>query len=153
LRRVACPPWERSYGRSAGLSTPGSRAGAHHGVNASEGALMKYLCLMRTAAFAAALEAGSVLAQMTAPVVAGVAPPPPAEERNSSGAVVLEKSMVRAQRENAFQSAAARTGVASIGRGALRAAMKARTRAELAQAREAEAVELYQRGAGSLTQK
>lgn len=119
---------------------------------------MKHPILMRGVALAAALGAGSVLAQTRpaeesgstqAPVVTD-AGPAPAQERESSGAIILENSMVRAQRELAFQQSAARTGVATVGRGVLRATERARREAELAQAREREAAELYRRGAGGL---
>jgi hypothetical protein len=106
---------------------------------------------MRIAACAAALGAGSVLAQTT-PVMTDVGPPP-AEDRSSTGAIVLENSLVRAQRDNAFQKSSAQTGVASVGRGVLRATMNAKAQADLAQAREDEAVRLNSRGAGSLTPK
>ena len=113
---------------------------------------MNYPCWMRAASFAAVLGAGSALAQTAAPVVTDVAPPP-AEERSSTGAIVLENSLVRAQRDNAFQRSSSQTGVATVGRGVLRATMKAKAQADLAQAREAEAVNLHNRGAGSLTDK
>lgn len=121
---------------------------------------MKYPCLMRTAAVVAALGAGCAMAQTTAPVpteptsrVVTDAGPAPAEERSSTGAIVLEDSLVRAQRENAFQKSLARTGVSSIGRGVLRAANRAQAQAELAQMREAEAIDFHTRGAGALTEK
>jgi hypothetical protein len=79
--------------------------------------------------------------------------PPPAEERSSTGAVVLENSLVRAQRNNAFAESSARTGVTSVGRGVLRATTRAQAQAELADARASEAAEFYKRGAGSLTEK
>ncbi len=113
---------------------------------------MKYPALMRAAALSAALGAGCVLAQ-TPPLVMTDVGPPPAEDRSSTGAIVLENSLVRAQRENAFQKSSSRTGVGSIGRGVLRATMKAQADAELAQARQKEATDLYDRGAGSLTEK
>jgi hypothetical protein len=121
---------------------------------------MKYPISMRLAALAAALGAGGLCAQNApapaptdpAPVVSDVGPPP-AQERNSIGAIVLEDSLVRAQRDRDFERTAARNGVASVGRGVLRETMKAKTQAELAQAREAEAAELYRRGAGGLTPK
>jgi hypothetical protein len=112
---------------------------------------MKYPNLMRTGALAAALVTGTVLAQ-TAPAVTDVTMPP-AEERDSTGAILLENSLVRAQRDNAFQRSASQTGVTSVGRGVLRATMKAQTEADLAKAREAEAVNLKDRGAGSLIEK
>jgi hypothetical protein len=112
---------------------------------------MKFSHSTRTAMLGAMLGVGCVLAQ-TAPKVTDTAPPP-AEARESTGAVVLENSLVRAQRENQFQNSAAQTGVATVGRGATRAMTRAQTQAALAQAREAEALELYRRGAGSLTPK
>ena len=54
--------------------------------------------------------------------------PAPAEERASPGAIVLENSLVRAQRESAFERLASRTGVASVGRGVLRATARAQPR-------------------------
>jgi hypothetical protein len=122
---------------------------------------MNYAILMRVALLAAALGAGSVLAQ-TRPAASdiGVLPPvvtdtgpAPAQERDSMGAIVLENSPVRAQRQSAFERAASRTGVASVGRGVLRATMRAERESELAQARENEAAELYRHGAGGLTEK
>ena len=122
---------------------------------------MKYPILMRGVALAAALGAGGVLAQtrpavtdsgLTPPVVTDVGPAP-AQERNSLGAIVLENSLVRAQRQNAFERASSRTGVTSVGRGVLRATAKAQREADLAQAREDEAAELFRRGAGGLTEK
>jgi hypothetical protein len=115
----------------------------------------KLLCI----ALAATLAGGSVLAQttpsqsvpaQTAPVMTDVGPAP-AEDRASTGAVVLENSLVRAQRENAFERSASRTGVATIGRGAVRATMRSQTEADLAQARLNQALELQGRGAASLT--
>ena len=79
--------------------------------------------------------------------------PPPAEERSSTGAIVLENSLVRAQRDNAFQQSASQTGVTSVGRGVLRATSKAQAEADLAKTREAEAVDLRYRGAGTLIEK
>jgi hypothetical protein len=123
--------------------------------------MMNYAILMRGVALAAALGAGSVLAQtrpaatdsgLLPPVVTDVGPAP-AQERESSGAIILEDSMVRAQRELAYERAAARTGVESVGRGVLRATMQAQREAELAQAREKEAMETYQRGSGVQIEK
>lgn len=119
---------------------------------------MKYPISPRCALLAAVLGAGSVLAQTspsaTSPgsVVSDVAPLP-AEERASVGAVVLENSLVRAQRERAFQRSAARTGVASIGRGVLRATRAKQTQADLASVRLNEALEFQDRGASSLDGK
>ena len=109
---------------------------------------------------AALLGAGGAVAQTTPPSAApSTAPvvtdagPPPAEERTSTGAVVLQNSLVRAQREEAFGKDAARTGVATVGRGTTRMMDRAQLSSELARAREAEAQELQRRGAGSLTVK
>ncbi len=96
---------------------------------------MKYPYITRIAALAAVLGTGGVLAQtQTPPVMTDVAPLP-AEERSSTGAIVLEDSLVRAQRENAFQRSAAQTGVTTVGRGVLRATLKAQAEADLAQVR------------------
>jgi hypothetical protein len=122
---------------------------------------MKYPILMHGIALAAALGAGGVLAQTRPaapdsgsqpPVVTDVGPAP-AQERESLGAIVLGNSLVRAQRENAFERASSRTGIASVGRGALRATMKAQREADLAQAREEEAIEFNRRGAAGLIEK
>lgn len=79
--------------------------------------------------------------------------PPPAEERNSTGAVVLENSPVRAQRNQAAAESSKRTGVATVGRGVLRATKRAQVKAELASVRAADAADFYQRGAGNLIEK
>jgi hypothetical protein len=120
---------------------------------------MKYPMAMQAALLAATLAAGGAIAQTipaepAAPgkpgaVVTDVGPAP-AEERNSTGAIVLENSLVRAQRENGFARASAHTGVASVGRGVLRATLKAQKQAETAQAREDDAVDFYRHGAGAL---
>lgn len=120
---------------------------------------MKNPILLRAALVAAALGAGSVLAQTApspspaptsaSPVVSDVGPRP-AEDRSSVGAVVLETSMVRAQREQAFERSANRTGVASIGRGVLRATRQKQTEADLAAVRLNEALEFHGRGAATL---
>jgi len=133
---------------------------------------MNYAILIRSAALVAALVAalgtGSVLAQTkpadigtTPPTVTDVGPPAvvtdvgpaPAQERDSLGAIVLENSLVRAQRQSAFERASSRTGVASVGRGVLRATARAQREADMAQARENEAAELYRRGAAGLIEK
>jgi hypothetical protein len=108
---------------------------------------MKYACLMRTAICAATLGAGCVLAQTSASVVTDVAPAP-AEDRDSTGAIVLQNSLVRAQRNNAFQRASSRDGVASVGQRVLRPTMEAQPQGELAQSREPRPIELYQPAAG-----
>ncbi len=115
--------------------------------------------LLRAALLGATLGAGSVLAQTVpspspaatsaSPVVSDVGPRP-AEDRSSVGAVVLENSMVRAQREHAFEQSARRTGVSSIGRGVLRATQQKQTEADLAALRLNEAIEFRGRGAASL---
>lgn len=103
--------------------------------------------------FAAVLMgAVAVQAQTTAPRATDVGPPP-AEERASVGAVVLEGSLVQAQRRQALNESSARTGVNSVGRGVLRSPSRAQVQAELAGTRAAEATELRRLGAGSLTEK
>lgn len=121
---------------------------------------MKYPQPLRLAAFAAALGAGVVMAQ-TAPAPAPTDPvpvvsdvgPAPAHERSSMGAIVLDESLVRAQRDRDFERTSARTGVGSVGRGVMRQTMKAQAQAELADARATEAAELYRRGAGAMMPK
>lgn len=103
---------------------------------------MKYVYLMRTAICAATLGAGCVLAQTAAPAVTDTAPSP-AEDRDSTGAVLLQNSPVRAQRESLFQRAKSRDGVASVGRRVLRATMLAQPEGELAQSREPRPIDLY----------
>jgi len=121
---------------------------------------MKYPVLLSAGVLLASWGAG-VLAQTvpsqaaphpSPPVVSDVGPRP-AEDRSSTGAVVLENSMVRAQREQAFERAGSRTGVTSVGRGTVRAMKRAQVQADLAQARENEAIELRERGASSLDAK
>ncbi|MGZ5195055.1 MAG: hypothetical protein ACXWJM_07770 [Ramlibacter sp.] len=122
---------------------------------------MNYPIAMQAAVLAAVLRAGSALAQTMPAESAPATPgkpgavvtdvgPAPAEERNSTGAIVLENSLVRAQRENGFARASAHTGVASIGRGVLRATLKAQKQAETAQARQDDAADFYRHGAGTL---
>jgi hypothetical protein len=79
---------------------------------------MKYQSLLKTAAvvLAAGVGAGAALAETTAPtppVMTDVAPLP-AEDRNSIGAVVLEDSMVIAQRDH-YQRTGAQIGLARLG--------------------------------------
>jgi hypothetical protein len=115
--------------------------------------------LLRADLLAATLGAGSVLAQTVpspspaptsvSPVVSDVGPRP-AEDRSSVGAVVLENSMVRAQREHAFEHSARRTGVATIGRGVLRATRQQQTEADLAALRLNQAIDFHGRGAATL---
>lgn len=119
---------------------------------------MKYPLSMRLALLAAAVAAGGAFAQNLAaptdpsPVVSDVGPPP-AHERNSMGAIVLDDSLVRAQRDRDFERASSRTGVVSVGRGAIRETMKLKAQADLAQSRAAEAAELYRRGAAGMTEQ
>jgi hypothetical protein len=130
-------------------------------LNSRKGIPMKYPMAMQAALLAAVLAAGGANAQTTPAEPAAATPgkpgavvtdvgPAPAEERNSTGAIVLENSLVQAQRQNGFARASAHTGVASIGRGVLRATMKAQKQAETAQAREDDAVDFYRHGAGAL---
>jgi len=121
---------------------------------------MKYPISMRLALALATLGAGVTFAQNSpapapadpAPIVSDVGPAP-AQERNSMGAIVLDESLVRAQRDRDFERTSSRTGVASVGRGAIRETMKSKAQAELARAREAEAAELYRRGAAGMTKQ
>lgn len=123
---------------------------------------MNYPQPMRLAVLAALLGAGGVMAQTApapasvpadaAPVVSDVGPAP-AQERGSIGAIVLDDSLVRAQRDRDFERTSARTGVASVGRGVMRQTMKAKAQAELAEARATEAADLYRRGAGGMMPK
>lgn len=70
------------------------------------------------------------------------------------GAIVLEESPVRAQRDRDFeQGTAPKPRASKVGREILRSTTKAKARAELKQAREAEAVELYRRGAAGQIKK
>lgn len=75
--------------------------------------------------------------------------PLPAEERSSTGAIVLQDSLVRAQRNNAFHAAGQRTGVTSVGRNATRVLTEAEAEAGLA-ARDADANDTRRMGAGGL---
>lgn len=77
--------------------------------------------------------------------------PPPAEDRDSAGAVVLEKSMVPAQRDKAAQEATPRTGTPKVGRNADRVMGNSRMQDELSERRRARAESLRGMGAGSQT--
>jgi hypothetical protein len=117
---------------------------------------MKYAYLMRTAVCAATLGAGCVLAQTSPPAAADFVPasppvasdaaPLPAEDRDSTGAIVLQNSMVRAQRDSASQRTGSGNGLASVGRRAVRAAMDMQPQGELAQSREPRPIDLYRPG-------
>ena len=122
--------------------------------------------LMRCAAIVATVGVGCAVAQTSSPsapsttmpatpstVTTTDVGPPPAEDRDSTGAIVLQNSLVRAQRDSAFQRSAAQTGVTTVGRGVVRSTMRAKTQSDLAQAREEESVNLNVRGAASLTGK
>ena len=111
---------------------------------------MKYPYLIRIAAAVAVLGAGATFAQTPPAVVTDVGPPP-AEERSSVGAIVLEDSMVRAQREHAFQLNASKTGVATVGRRVLRSTTRAEAEAATARARDEQMLDLHRMGAGALT--
>lgn len=110
---------------------------------------MSIVIVMRIGLAAAGLAAGGALAQALTPVQTDTGPPP-AEERDSMGAVVLENSMVRAQRQ-AFPGHFTRTRVTSVGRNVARAQRAERTKEELQQQREEDAIRLHEMGAGSLT--
>jgi hypothetical protein len=115
---------------------------------------MKTFTLVRpTAAVLGTLLAAAALAQtapsrtmpqVAAPVVSDAAPLP-AEDRSSTGAIVLEQSPVRAQRNP--------TAVMGASPAVAKPANKALKRSEQRQAREAEAATLRLQGAGSLQDK
>ena len=86
---------------------------------------------------------------ITSPAVMNDTMPLPAEDRESLGAVVLENSMVRAQRE-AFAARRTSLNVANIGRGVARAQRKAQTAQELQQQRDDDSLRLREMGAGAL---
>jgi hypothetical protein len=112
---------------------------------------------MQTAALLAAMAAGGVMAQSgekpaapelgQPPVVTDVGPVP-AQERDSVGAVVLENSMVRAQRQMSGPPAGPKR-VSDVTRDSDRT----QTEVDLARQREAEKVDLYKKGAGGLIVK
>lgn len=109
------------------------------------------LSLALRAGFAAAfLAASTALAQSSTPAVMTDVTLPPAEERDSLGAIVLENSMVRAQRD-AFAARHTSLRVSSPGRGVVRAGRATRTKQDLQQQREDESIRLHEVGAGSLT--
>jgi hypothetical protein len=110
---------------------------------------------------AIALVGGSAFAQsanpsvtspsvITTPPVMNDTMPLPAEDRESLGAVVLENSMVRAQRE-AFAAHRTSLSVANVGRRVDRVQHKAQTKQERQQQRDDESLRLREMGAGALT--
>jgi hypothetical protein len=106
------------------------------------------LTALRLAACAAAMMAAGAFAQNSAlPVVSDTAPLP-AEDRGSTGAIVLEQSPVRAQRDRDFEQGAAgkKTPPSSIGKHVLDATMRAQTKADLQKAREQKAIEFDKHG-------
>ena len=110
---------------------------------------------IRTRAFSvafAALLAVAMAQAQTAPPTTDVGPPP-AEERASTGAVVLENSPVRAQRDKALADTSVSGGPSMAAGSVVRAPTRAQARAARASARAAEAAEFRRRGAGSLTGK
>jgi hypothetical protein len=122
---------------------------------------MNHSPAMRTAVLLAAFASAGAFAQPAPTPAPGIPEvgatravtdvgPAPAEERDSIGAIVLDTSPVRAQRE-AFGSRQASLRPDSIGRGVMRTSTRARVKEDVAQAREDEAIGLYQRGAGSIT--
>ena len=122
---------------------------------------MKYPNLMQAAALTAVLMAAGAAVAQTAPPVAAEAPavvtdvgPAPAHERDSIGAIVLEGSPVRAQRDRDFEpDAAPRARARKVGQEVLRSTTRAKTKAQLQQSRETEAVDLYRRGAAGQIKK
>jgi hypothetical protein len=114
---------------------------------------MKYPNILRAAAVVLAVAASGAHAQsMPTPSVMTDTAPLPAQERGSVGAVVFEDSMVIAHRQ-AFQQAADRTGLASIGRNATRAMLRQQTMQDLAALQAQEAARLRDRGAMALDEK
>jgi len=86
---------------------------------------------------------------ITTPAVMNDTLPLPAENRESLGAVVLQDSMVRAQRE-AFAARRTSLSVANVGRRVDRVQRKTQTKQELQQQRDDESLRLREMGAGAL---
>jgi hypothetical protein len=112
---------------------------------------------VRIAALLAALAAGGALAQSgEKPAVPEVGQsravtdvgPTPAQERDSVGAVVLENSPVRAQRQFLGPPSGPKR-VSDVTRNS----DQVQTEVDLARERDAEAAKLYKQGAGGLTVK
>lgn len=114
---------------------------------------MTYPMTLRIAVLAATFISGGAFAQQGTPPVMSDAAPLPAEDRNSPGAIVLENSPVRAQRDRDFDPSAPRAAPKSVGKGVMRATIREQTKSDRAKAREAEAIEFYRRGAGALDPK
>ncbi|MES3001722.1 MAG: hypothetical protein V4787_13600 [Pseudomonadota bacterium] len=112
---------------------------------------MKYPMTLRIAVLTAALGVGAAFAQQSAPLVMTDTAPLPAEDRNSTGAILLDNSPVRAQRDRDFDPSEPRASKKSVGKGIMRATIREQSKAERAKAREAAAIEFYQRGAGAGT--
>jgi hypothetical protein len=100
--------------------------------------------VMRACLLATAFASAGAFAQSKTPVMTDVSMPP-AEERSSVGAVVLETSMVIAQRQ-AFGARYTPAYVAAIGRDVLRATRAEQLKEELAQRRETDALRLHELG-------
>jgi len=97
---------------------------------------MNRLTTLSLSFVAAALAAGLAQAQVPTPTVTDVAQAPP-EERSSAGAIVLENSPVRAQRQSkGFQRTAARRDAAPVGRHADEVLAQARFQRALMEAME-----------------
>jgi hypothetical protein len=89
---------------------------------------MKYPTLFKSAALVLAVAVSAPVAVAAdegkpTPSIMTDTAPLPAQDRASSGAIILEDSMVLAQRE-AFMRANERTGLATIGRNAMRATLR-----------------------------
>lgn len=127
---------------TAVAATDGAGPPAQHGC-------MDIRVVMRTGLAAALLAAGGAFAQNSTPLVMNDVTLPPAEERDSLGAIVLENSMVRAQRE-VFAARHTSLRLATVGRGANRVTRSARTKEDLQQQRDDDSLRLHEMGAGAL---
>jgi hypothetical protein len=110
---------------------------------------MKASSLIRFGACAALLAAGGAYAQSLTPVLTDVNPLP-AEDRDSVGAVVLQDSMVRAQRAVYIASRSRATSVEAVAGAADRATRRAQTKEDLKALRDDDQMRLHEMGAGSL---
>jgi len=140
--------WERSYRETAVAATGGAAVPAQHG----RMEFRSVTPVARAALAAAWFAAAGAFAQgpVPTPPVMNDVNLPPAEDRDSLGAIVLENSMVRAQRE-AFAARHASLRVSAVGRGTIRTTRNARAKEDLQQQREDESVRLHEMGAGALT--